>query len=122
MAQVGGSALSWISPLGWASQTAPYVLDRWAPLALLLALTALCVIAAYFLQGQRDFGASLITVRPGPAHARSFLGRPLGLAMRIQRSNFLGWGMGILRSEEHTSELQSRGHLVCRLLLDKKKI
>src|SRR5690625_4045550 len=28
------------------------------------------------------------------------------------------WG----RSEEHTSELQSRGHLVCRLLLEKKKI
>src|SRR5690625_1954511 len=28
---------------------------------------------------------------------------------------------GYLRSEEHTSELQSRGHLVCRLLLEKKK-
>src|SRR5439155_13573171 len=27
----------------------------------------------------------------------------------------------IARSEEHTSELQSRGHLVCRLLLEKKK-
>src|SRR5437660_7322521 len=25
------------------------------------------------------------------------------------------------RSEEHTSELQSRGHIVCRLLLEKKK-
>src|SRR5690625_6611800 len=29
--------------------------------------------------------------------------------------------MSIPRSEEHTSELQSRGHLVCRLLLEKKK-
>src|SRR5687768_17636833 len=28
----------------------------------------------------------------------------------------------IARSEEHTSELQSRLHLVCRLLLEKKKI
>src|SRR5690625_6205112 len=27
---------------------------------------------------------------------------------------------GSVRSEEHTSELQSRGHLVCRLLLEKK--
>src|SRR5690625_5331877 len=27
---------------------------------------------------------------------------------------------GLIRSEEHTSELQSRGHLVCRLLLEKK--
>src|SRR2546429_3588525 len=30
-------------------------------------------------------------------------------------------GRGGLRSEEHTSELQSRLHLVCRLLLEKKK-
>src|SRR5207253_11374811 len=29
--------------------------------------------------------------------------------------------LNCFRSEEHTSELQSRGHLVCRLLLDKKK-
>src|SRR5437870_8272989 len=29
--------------------------------------------------------------------------------------------VGKRRSEEHTSELQSRGHLVCRLLLEKKK-
>src|SRR5439155_20267620 len=27
-----------------------------------------------------------------------------------------------VRSEEHTSELQSRGHLVCRLLLEKKNM
>src|SRR5207253_9419929 len=30
-------------------------------------------------------------------------------------------GARLDRSEEHTSELQSRGHLVCRLLLEKKK-
>mgnify|MGYP000666152311 CR=1 FL=1 len=30
-------------------------------------------------------------------------------------------GLSIYRSEEHTSELQSRLHLVCRLLLEKKK-
>src|SRR3989442_10867686 len=30
-------------------------------------------------------------------------------------------GEGERRSEEHTSELQSRPHLVCRLLLEKKK-
>src|SRR2546422_5526058 len=31
------------------------------------------------------------------------------------------WHAAALRSEEHTSELQSRLHLVCRLLLEKKK-
>src|SRR5439155_21772792 len=39
--------------------------------------------------------------------------RPGGRDLRV--------GRGVSRSEEHTSELQSRGHLVCRLLLEKKK-
>src|SRR5690625_5616391 len=36
-----------------------------------------------------------------------------------KRTTNKGWSHE--RSEEHTSELQSRGHLVCRLLLEKKK-
>src|SRR5690625_6276357 len=35
--------------------------------------------------------------------------------------NNFRFGSKMPRSEEHTSELQSRGHLVCRLLLEKKK-
>src|SRR3712207_7864495 len=37
------------------------------------------------------------------------------------RFQFAGSEWGELRSEEHTSELQSRQYLVCRLLLEKKK-
>src|SRR5439155_17356071 len=40
----------------------------------------------------------------------------LGAGLLHQLRHLLG-----ARSEEHTSELQSRGHLVCRLLLEKKK-
>src|SRR5690625_6563800 len=40
----------------------------------------------------------------------------------VASGSFITDGMVIVpRSEEHTSELQSRGHLVCRLLLEKKK-
>src|SRR3712207_7648871 len=46
------------------------------------------------------------------AFARS--ARDISIAPRGPRS--------VLRSEEHTSELQSRQYLVCRLLLEKKKI
>src|SRR5690606_41827492 len=38
------------------------------------------------------------------------------------RIHGLGEGDGLGRSEEHTSELQSREYLVCRLLLEKKNI
>src|SRR5690625_7051384 len=39
----------------------------------------------------------------------------------IFQSILIVYRRNTLRSEEHTSELQSRGHLVCRLLLEKKK-
>src|SRR5258707_2269440 len=47
---------------------------------------------------------------------------------KIQSRDAVPWDKGRgknfrgLRSEEHTSELQSRQYLVCRLLLEKKKI
>src|SRR3989442_12738330 len=57
------------------------------------------------------------TLFPYTTLFRSALGLPTGAhAHRARR----GDGRGA-RSEEHTSELQSRPHLVCRLLLEKKK-
>src|SRR2546429_6409966 len=59
-----------------------------------------------FLAGAQDVAALTAQMR-GP----SFQGEVLLLTRA-----------GDPRSEEHTSELQSRLHLVCRLLLEKKKI
>src|SRR5256885_7134256 len=60
------------------------------------------------------------------AHERSHVQLGVGmrlvlgvLAVRHQRGGLVE---GVLRSEEHTSELQSPCNLVCRLLLEKKKI
>src|ERR1039458_3430410 len=39
----------------------------------------------------------------------------------VLKADGLAAGKGVVRSEEHTSELQSLRHLVCRLLLEKKK-
>src|SRR5690625_5458020 len=49
--------------------------------------------------------------------------RDLGLEGQVEKAGTPTMGGIIIilaRSEEHTSELQSRGHLVCRLLLEKK--
>src|SRR5687768_17674749 len=52
-----------------------------------------------------------------------FTGGENGIPVPAVKSVVLGRSLGITdaRSEEHTSELQSRLHLVCRLLLEKKK-
>src|SRR5207249_9066013 len=56
----------------------------------------------------REAGGSWATPRGHAEHARVLTDRAIGVAIDA-------------RSEEHTSELQSRFDLVCRLLLEKKK-
>src|SRR5438132_8918743 len=66
-----------------------------------------------------DFIASLFVERLyGQAAARFVTGMILWIAVASAFSVLLGAS----RSEEHTSELQSHSDLVCRLLLEKKKI
>jgi ABC-2 type transport system permease protein len=92
----GSGALSWLSPIGWGQRTLPYAGDRWWPLLLGLAVTALLVTAAVVLLDRRDFGAGLRPSRPGRASASRALGSPLGLAWRLQRGSVIGWAIGLL--------------------------
>ncbi|QFG69705.1 ABC transporter permease [Ornithinimicrobium pratense] len=96
MAAAGGSALSWTSPLGWAAQTGPYVLDRFWPLVPLAAVALVTGAGAFALQRRRDLGAGLVAERPGPGEASRSLGTPLGLAARLQRASIWGWGAAIV--------------------------
>src|SRR5439155_20500557 len=69
---------------------------------------------------------SIFSIRSARRPLRSFCSnsriRPLCLKLTITGSVYSdNCHLSMNRSEEHTSELQSRGHLVCRLLLEKKK-
>src|SRR3712207_7761095 len=74
----------------------------------------------------RSFGAIVLTVVGFTLVATlkglpTFAGGNKQVWWRVGLLNGVwGWGAA-LRSEEHTSELQSRQYLVCRLLLEKKK-
>src|SRR5690625_7054825 len=68
----------------------------------------------------------------GQIHEYAYRGRSV-IVDHVQRYgdstySWADWGDSSIelragsRSEEHTSELQSRGHLVCRLLLEKKNV
>src|SRR5687768_18359020 len=66
--------------------------------------------------GALSLGGLLLPPPPGSQWSRSKL-----RSQELNYHGFLRAPMRIGRSEEHTSELQSRLHLVCRLLLEKKK-
>ncbi|WP_027661087.1 ABC transporter permease [Salinispora fenicalii] len=92
----GASWLSWLSPVGWSQQTAPYVHDRWWPLAISLAVAVIAAAGGYALATRRDFGAGLVPPRPGPARAVAWLDGPLALAFRLHRASLIGWSVGLL--------------------------
>src|SRR5690625_5590983 len=84
---------------------------------LLVAIGIIMVSSASNIWAQYRFADALYFGK------RQFLFATIGLiAMYIvSKIPYHTWRTYSKRSEEHTSELQSRGHLVCRLLLEKKK-
>src|SRR5690625_5096518 len=54
LGDIGDNALRWLSPIGWAQQTAAYVLDRWWPLLIALAATVVLVALAVGFNDRRD--------------------------------------------------------------------
>src|SRR5690625_3245424 len=67
--------------------------------------------------GSRDCSARSLQAFAG--FGDGFVGSSAPCAVSV--GPFAARAGSVGRSEEHTSELQSRGHLVCRLLLEKKK-
>src|SRR5258708_29394984 len=63
----------------------------------------------------------LITLPPNLPSNKKLNENSFILIVLFQPMLYFGLGLPNNRSEEHTSELQSPDHLVCRLLLEKKK-
>lgn len=86
MRELGGSALSWTSPFGWAQQMRPFVDLRWWPALLALAAIAILLVVGSFLGSRRDFGGGLAAERAGRPGAPAGLTGPLAMAWRQQRT------------------------------------
>src|SRR3712207_7805658 len=65
-----------------------------------------------------DLGAGALLTLVRLARGPSLLDRVVATDVLLV---IISAGLAVYRSEEHTSELQSRQYLVCRLLLEKKK-
>ncbi|WP_369206992.1 ABC transporter permease [Streptomyces sp. PU-14G] len=93
---VGTDPVSWLSPIGWAQRTYPFVDDRWWPLLPALALALATAAAGYVLSTRRDVGAGILPPRLGSPTASAALTRPLGLALRLHRGLLAGFCAALL--------------------------
>lgn len=92
---VGSGTLSWVSPIGWAQRSYPFLDDRWWPLLLSLALASGTCAAGFLLSTRRDLGAGLRAQRPGVGAGSAALARPFGFALRMQRGLLAGFGVAM---------------------------
>lgn len=90
---VDGTWPVWVSPHGWYDEVAAFGDPRATPFAL-SAVTALVLLAlALRLSTARDVGGSFVAARTGPHRASSWLGTPVGLAVREHRMTTTGWAL-----------------------------
>lgn len=81
--------LGWLSPFSLALIANPYEeVNPW-PLVVLVAAALAGAAVAVAIERRREFGASLLSPRPGPASAARKLGSPWRLALRLQRGTLL---------------------------------
>src|SRR3989442_661775 len=122
----------------WSELAAPYALGALAPdeRERFEAHLAECAACRGEVHSLREVAVLLADAAPAATLPSGLRDRILREARQIRplrsgRAPVIPWlaaaaslvlavGLGYMRSEEHTPELQSRPHLVCRLLLDKK--
>lgn len=92
---VSNDTLSLLSPFGYVTRTEAYSNDNWWPIFVLIGVSILLILLANYLNSIRDWGAGFIHARPGKQHASKYLQSPIGLASRIQRTNFISWAIGM---------------------------
>lgn len=92
---VSNDTLSLFSPLGWVTKTEPYANNVWWPILLFVSVAILLFILANYLNAIRDLEAGFIQVKPGKKNASRQLQSPLGLALRLQRTGIIAWGIGM---------------------------
>ncbi|WP_179394865.1 ABC transporter permease [Lacticaseibacillus absianus] len=83
--------LTWWTIYGWIEKLEIYDGNNWAPVGLMLALTALVGGVALWLGTTRDLGAGLLPQRNGRRTASAFLRGPLALVARLERTSTIIW-------------------------------
>ncbi|QGH33364.1 ABC transporter permease [Gracilibacillus salitolerans] len=88
---VSSEALSLISPLGLILRAEVYVDNYWWPVIVSVLIAMVFTVLAFYLHNRRDLGAGLLPSKPGKKEASKLLLSPIGLILRLQRTQIISW-------------------------------
>lgn len=87
---------TWYVPMGWVEKFSTYKDNNWLPIWLMLGLSLIMILLAFYLNSHRDVGSGMIATRPGKANAGVFLRGPLSLFWKLNHVSLLVWFFGIM--------------------------
>lgn len=87
---------TWFVPMGWVEKFSTYKQNNWLPIWLMLGLSLIMVLLAFYLNSRRDIGSGMIATRPGKARASALLRGPISLFWRLNRVSIIVWFFGIM--------------------------
>lgn len=87
---------TWFVPMGWVEKFSTYKQNNWLPIWLMLGLSLIMILLAFYLNSHRDIGSGIIATRPGKASASALLRGPISLLWRLNRISIIVWFFGIM--------------------------
>ncbi|MGP4042136.1 ABC transporter permease [Gracilibacillus sp. D59] len=93
---VSNEALSLVSPLGLILRAEVYVENYWWPIIISVVIALVFTMLAFYLHNRRDLGSGLLPSKPGKKEASKLLLSPLGLILRLQRTQIISWLVAML--------------------------
>lgn len=90
------SFVSYLSPLGWATNAKPFADNNWWMMALFLLCIILLIVSSFYLLNKRDIGSSILKPKLGRLHAPRWLLTNFGMIWRTSRTVFIAWGISLV--------------------------
>lgn len=91
---IGNETLARLSPMGLILRTEVYVRNLWWPVPIVLLISVVIMVIAFYLNAIRDMGQGFLQAKPGRKHASALLLAPGGLALRLLGGTIIGWLIG----------------------------
>jgi len=89
------NTLTWLSPIGWGEEMAPWAQNRGWLIIPIIIFTAALIAIAFVIESRRDYGSGVLKDKKGKAEAKPLMRHSWGLILHLYKGSIIGWSIGI---------------------------